>query len=1122
MANLMPLTSDPKWVDEKILHPLHRLRSRISQYVIIESILFIFLFLISWFWIGLALDFGVFWLFDLDWVQELSVSFRAGILVIISLALVSLIITKLFIRLIKDFSARNLALVLENRFPDRFGDRLITAVELADVKKASELGYSGDMIRKTIADARELVTDVPLGEVFNWKRLKQRLLFGVGGIFGTIIILALLICPIYSLSMSRFAWRFADVAIIWGERNLLLENSLWPRKVYLEVLDFPKDSNEIRVGKDAAAPKLRVQAYRWVMVDSASPDGNRAMTWADLKKILPDQELPDLPIQDIQSLKMRYQTAPLIFGSIANWDRVTLPNNIPENLDQLSEWRVDLIEDWLQGDSEFSQYLAKKDAQRFAKYQEVFVELEKQADDPAMSRVLRRLIIPKDVRLTYRGNKTWDEMNLRQESGNLFTATLTNLKESVDLRVSAEDFYSSKKHIELVPAPALIELKRTEYQPAYLGYFPIIDENNKPLFAAPKKLKGIKQTISDLNISLTGDRSRFEIPAGTELTIFAKVDKDLQEALLIPVPNKYPIIDPKAPPESYWQPVPLLLAADKRSVTIEFHQANKLLLTQNTEFYLFFRDMDNVSSKRLIQIQPVEDRAPDVEVMVETLRKVGNLYLCTPKAIIPFAKESRIRDDHGLNRVEFSYQYNQLESDSDLVSKTALVGLFFHNTPNPISTQAAFYRMGMFVGLSNSIRSSSTTSPVKEILLDRFVEEFTKRSQGRLRTLDNLKLLLTNNSMDDRDPLIKVFDFQNSGNVSGEGFDLDKVLPNLAVKDPDTTPQPSYILTLNVTATDNNVETGPKVGQNKEPLLFKVVSHVELLGEISREESELSRKLDEVINKLRDGQQKLLSMADRFRSPSFNRNNKEDFYPEQTRSSELVETLGKTKDSCQEIAIDYTRILLELRTNRFDKYRPRTINDMQNYIVTPLQKILNEEYPRSGETLNAIMTSVNNSILPDVTITSSAQQALANLIDKLLAIRAKISDSVQFDKLIVEAKEIRKQQETIGFAIKGLLDRVQADLFAPVIVPPKEITLNPGKKFSLVLTLESTGELSVPYSLDFIPSEESDLLVQKRIDVRGTPLRITTDITAGKKTGKFILKVVPSVGKAVVIPIEVK
>ena len=54
----------------------------------------------------------------------------------------------------REFSYPSLALVLEKRFPG-LGDRLITAVELADVRRAAAFGYSPELIQQTIAEARE-------------------------------------------------------------------------------------------------------------------------------------------------------------------------------------------------------------------------------------------------------------------------------------------------------------------------------------------------------------------------------------------------------------------------------------------------------------------------------------------------------------------------------------------------------------------------------------------------------------------------------------------------------------------------------------------------------------------------------------------------------------------------------------------------------------------------------------------------------------------------------------------------------------------------------------------------------------------------------------------------------
>src|SRR5262249_45125506 len=52
-------------------------------------------------------------------------------------------------------------------------------------------------------------------------------------------------------------------------------------------------------------------------------------------------------------------------------------------------------------------------------------------------------------------------------------------------------------------------------------------------------------------------------------------------------------------------------------------------------------------------IKPVEDTPPEVDAQVEVVRKTGQGYLVTPAASVPMS--GRIRDDHGLAQVHYSY-----------------------------------------------------------------------------------------------------------------------------------------------------------------------------------------------------------------------------------------------------------------------------------------------------------------------------------------------------------------------------------------------------------------------------------------------------------------------------------
>ena len=165
-----------------------------------------------------------------------------------------------------------MALVLEKRFPDILGDRLITAVELSDPEAAAAFGYSPALVRETIHEAADRVDQVPVSEVFDWKRLYPPRHPGGAVVAG-----------LYALVGGRLlrrprGWAEGNAAgrllatstrspSIWTERNVLLRNTIWPRRSYLEILPFegavglegvhaPADPTELRIpqGTPAAGP----------------------------------------------------------------------------------------------------------------------------------------------------------------------------------------------------------------------------------------------------------------------------------------------------------------------------------------------------------------------------------------------------------------------------------------------------------------------------------------------------------------------------------------------------------------------------------------------------------------------------------------------------------------------------------------------------------------------------------------------------------------------------------------------------------------------------------------------------------------------------------------------------
>ena len=238
-----------------------------------------------------------------------SIGIRVLLLGAIVLTLLAIGFTKVVTRWFREFNDLALALVLERRFPKELGDRLITAVELHDPKMAAKYGYSQAMVEKTIVEAIDRLNALPVAGVFNWRRL-YRLWFLVGLSTLGVWLLVLVVSSTGSfvamhsagarggqagrrsrrgqrkgrepaeavpakeetewLDPYRFCWKFYDVAAIWTDGNVLMQNSYWPRHAFLEIGRFQpskENANEMRVARDDVRPDLQVRAYEWVIAD---------------------------------------------------------------------------------------------------------------------------------------------------------------------------------------------------------------------------------------------------------------------------------------------------------------------------------------------------------------------------------------------------------------------------------------------------------------------------------------------------------------------------------------------------------------------------------------------------------------------------------------------------------------------------------------------------------------------------------------------------------------------------------------------------------------------------------------------------------------------------------------
>jgi hypothetical protein len=246
-----------------------------------------------------------------------------------------------------------------------------------------------------------------------------------------------------------------------------------------------------------------------------------------------------------------------------------------------------------------------------------------------------------------------------------------------------------------------------------------------------------------------------------------------------------------------------------------------------------------------------------------------------------------------------------------------------------------------------------------------------------------------------------------------EGLDLRDRLPDLKVKEEGQL-QPRYRIRLTVTATDNNVETGPGVGPNKEPpFTVLVVSEAELLVEIAKEEQNLHFKMEDTVGRLRDARLRLQKLAEELPAlPDAQ------MATMAIRAQEVQDTTTKGRDVVQEVLTDYSRLLREMELNRV---MPKLVEKVKGEIKLPLEGALAVEFVKAEEAQDAYRKTLESGRKPDEAATQHVQQTMDQLIDRLARVMDAMGDVTTINKLITKLREIEKgQQESIADILKKL------------------------------------------------------------------------------------------------------
>jgi hypothetical protein len=1010
----------------RVRSPLERLRRFIRIYVGLEGVAVVGLFLTLWFWIGLILDYGVFRVSHLDWVQLLPWGVRCGVLVVVLSGLVAVAALKVATRLFREFRDAALALVLERRYPRILGDRLITAVELAEPRRAEEIGCSPAMVRETIHEAAQRVDQLKIKEVFDWERLLRRgILIGVLALGGYLLVGGLF-CTVnavqgHGVATAGFT-QFHEVAGIWFERNILLQNVIWPRQAHLEYLDAPANG-EYRIGKGERGPTIRVRALKYVIAGAPSKKAVEAYrAWLSAQGVEGDEQ---------NQLVDRFHRKPAEGWRALSWFDLTpelLGAKVP-NIELPSDWKVREMSAGLTLDeielnldkSETHKTLAAeaKDGMR-----EVLDQLEERATDPALSRFLRKLAIPDEVLLMYKGATTDSQTTMQRLADNEYTGQFGDLKETVTFSVKGLDYYTASRKIVVVDPPNLEKLMREEERPAYLYY-------RLGLNADPAELSGKKQLFEPSQVSLQGGEvSRIDVPAGTNITLTATAGKDLASVTLEPHKLQkagIPLVG--TPPQMI----------DERTFQTRFENVR---FEQN--FVFRFTDTDGVSGQRQVVIVPSEDAPPKIREFApdKIVRKVQGGYMTTITARIPFLAE--VDDDRGLNDVRYAYTIAQVESGK--LNRRAAWPLLggISLTPAGQGLLPGVTDLTYLLQLSAGNERKAPEAAIERYALPSFKKALDRRPEDAVQHPKTVSEELAKAKTLPYLQLMNHFSLKADEWTQPELDPLDsdlplwKTNPNLKMTDP-SRPQPRYQMQLWLEAVDNDLDSDktkdgrpqPHLKVSEEKFTIFLVSENELLTEIAKEEEQLYAKIDERYQGLLDMQNKLAQVNLDLSSSALKA---DELGAMAARMDQVLEVLEKAQGTTREVYDDYARILREMKANQIGQ---RFLDRVEKTIVDPLKSI-DRNFEATRESVAGFRKALDNKELAvaeringSKTAGKDAKEQMLDLtraMQKILEAMQKMSSLNDVIKILVEIEKTETEQyETIEKIYKKKVD----DLFAP-------------------------------------------------------------------------------------------
>jgi hypothetical protein len=628
----------------------------------------------------------------------------------------------------------------------------------------------------------------------------------------------------------------------------------------------------------------------------------------------------------------------------------------------------------------------------------MFQELDRRADQKGVGRrrTFRTLFVPEEVTVEFE-QVLGDEERLRtkpkigtpkvrrgQES-NDYAYEFKKVERPMRFRVLAGDTSTSWLQIQVKPIPTLKQLSRRHDE---LGY---LHGSNSRVQSGP------------FPVSLEGNESRFDVPAGTRLALDGECYKDLKQVRAM---ADLAASSAKSPPS---------VAVKHEAETKSFHVDIGELAGGELRLRLELDDTDGIQGRRELVITVVGDKPPEFQ----NLRfDVVNHKMITPQAVLPFS--GLIHDDHGLMDLWFEAM---VEKDQKVITQKRIPLLHFL----PLAAAEPAPPGGRFEKWEDISLARLLAGPRGENVT-------AQLGLVKLPAAGPASWLPVFFGDIPRNYRFQYRERAGGGPVLGADDEyLDTMLLRPQVPEGAKPPPwiaPPYLVRVSIGARDNRIvsdSTGrpQSAGQesfNAETFEFTVVNEADLLIEAGKREEDLRDRCEEIIVNLKKARTALQRLRDEF--PTLNDTN--EFRRAIADGQDLSKALRTARDGVdQKVLREFRQIYRELTLNRC---RADVRDRIDQKICRPLELILQpgQQFERADEALDALLKAMEM----DKANTSKALfnvsvEQMDRLIGRLDDILIEMKKLIEFNQALNILRDLIKAEEDIVEKIKKERKRIE-------------------------------------------------------------------------------------------------